>query len=685
MKSLSNSVIFMFPFNKKIDKYIIYYTYNYLFILQFCIHMEKLTNSSQILIFDHIQIYVKKLETLQYYQEIEIRNNGFNKFPNFKSKDFVSYNQDIVKQLIIGFGYRIIGSHNGISSNSFALSCTNNENTTSQFIVTAPKMKTKSDKIKEFYHFMGSHAIDFFKVHNDKQGFGVMTFRVKNEGGVKTILKKYKKKHPALIKTPKIQVYDNYKYIETYAFYKSDKSVDCGISFRFCERSNETKSEFSILPGMIKISAQFPSNAQELYFDHWVCNMSDIKNKKKCLDILSDILEFTPKVNFNAGVISAGEAVMESIIVGNESNLQNDADSLKDQSQIFLTINNSLSESGHVHDYVEELGQGIQHIALRVSDLISFVEKVNMMRDKTGQGFSFLVIPRSYYGRLYIKNFVDLNSGNDISFDLAKVLINQLVIESLVDTSGIVKIDIKDQDIDYILNKKMFTELSNNTKSQLKEIIKRSRYNHLYSLLKDLLSEETYIRIIKNHILVDIQGKDIIYQIFTSNVMQDNPLDEAPFFEIIQRICFKNDDDFSSFKNNVIKSGTGGFGFRNFFTLFLSIEIHKALSELEHADRMKDPFTAQLARDKITILTAQLEMSNPILTSISDALIAETNALEKLSQAGTPTEKDKWERKISYNQNLKSSSQKELMNISQTFSQQMKNIRLKQAMNKYNY
>jgi hypothetical protein len=81
-------------------------------------------------------------------------------------------------------------------------------------------------------------------------------------------------------------------------------------------------------------------------------------------------------------------------------------------------------------------------------------------------------------------------------------------------------------------------------------IISSSRYRNLYSLLGDTVSEEEYLGIVRNQILVDIQGEDLLYQIFTSNVLQRNAGEEAPFFEFIQRVCSKN----------VIKPGCGGFG-----------------------------------------------------------------------------------------------------------------------------
>ena len=76
------------------------------------------------------------------------------------------------------------------------------------------------------------------------------------------------------------------------------------------------------------------------------------------------------------------------------------AEALKDQGQVFLPINNALSPVGHVHWYLEQLGQGIQHVASRVQSLPDYVQRANDYRQITGEGLTFLNIPRTYYGLL---------------------------------------------------------------------------------------------------------------------------------------------------------------------------------------------------------------------------------------------------------------------------------------------
>ena len=97
---------------------------------------------------------------------------------------------------------------------------------------------------------------------------------------------------------------------------------------------------------------------------------------------MADTLDFSTKVNFNAGVVAVGEAQIESTITGNTLLLSSEItmrreEVLKDQRQVFLLINNALSDMGHVYGFLQELGQGVHHIASRVKDLIGFMQRGN--------------------------------------------------------------------------------------------------------------------------------------------------------------------------------------------------------------------------------------------------------------------------------------------------------------------
>merc|ERR1712185_869964 len=110
-------------------------------------------------------------------------------------------------------------------------------------------------------------------------------------------------------------------------------------------------------------------------------------------------------------------------------------------------------------------------------------------------------------------------------------------------------------------------------------------------------------------------------QIFTSVILQRAPGAEAPFLEFIQRVCAQSDD--GSGACAPIRPGCGGFGIRNFLTLFLSIEVSKAMVKQDEAEAKGDARGAELAEKQVLTFTEQLDLSNPILTVISDAMTAE--------------------------------------------------------------
>ena len=61
---------------------------------------------------------------------------------------------------------------------------------------------------------------------------------------------------------------------------------------------------------------------------------------------------------------------------------------------------------------------------------------------------------------------------------------------------------------------------------------------------------------------------------------------QAPFLEFIQRVCSEKKG--ADGKAAPIRPGCGGFGIRNFLTLFLSIEVSKAIDALEVAVAQRD-------------------------------------------------------------------------------------------------
>jgi len=413
------------------------------------------------------------------------------------------------------------------------------------------------------------------------------------------------------------------------------------------------------MPGLIAIKSTFPKDLYPSYNDHWVSNIFD---RVKFIETLGSVLDFNPKVDFNAGVIAAGEAIIDSTVIGNTPQvvLETKQDALVDQSQIFLPLNHALSENGHVYLFLKEIGQGIQHIASRVDNLVGFVERANDYRNLTGEGFSFLRIPRSYYGRLSDKAL--LKCG--LTQEKAEQVLQKLAQAGLMDTKGIVKMDITDQELENL-------SLEFPNKNEVITTIKRSRYINMYTLLKEKLPESEYLKIAKNQVLVDIQGGDILYQIFTANILQDNPNDEAPFLEFIQRTCQSVD---VRGNKKTLQAGCGGFGIRNFLTLFLSIEVTRAMDLLEKATKEGNQKEIEFAKNKIDIFTHQLEVSNPILTQISDAMTEEGRAREELESC-SEAEKEKIQKRISDSKKQKENGQNELMKISDDHKAQMAKIR----------
>ena len=71
--------------------------------------------------------------------------------------------------------------------------------------------------------------------------------------------------------------------------------------------------------------------------------VSNVTDREGFLKTLEDTLGFAPKVDFNAGVISAGDAVIESTVVGNQSKsiIKSGEEALKNQTQVLCMLSYS--------------------------------------------------------------------------------------------------------------------------------------------------------------------------------------------------------------------------------------------------------------------------------------------------------------------------------------------------------
>lgn len=279
-------------------------------------------------------------------------------------------------------------------------------------------------------------------------------------------------------------------------------------------------------------------------------------------------------------------------------------------------------------------------------------------------------IPRSYYGILSSRQLVDDMEGA-LSAPCAEAVVDCLEHSILMSKDGAVDLDLDRDKLVLALDSNgglsTWDEYLRNRDGIATAILK-SRYRNLYKLLGEQVSEENYLAIAKNQILVDIQGGDLLYQIFTSNILQRNAGEEAPFFEYIQRVCSKD----------IVKPGCGGFGIRNFLTLFLSIEVSKAMQEAIDARASGDSERQQYAQKMVEYFTEQMNESNPILTDISEAMTEEGVCRDKIAELSSNHLYDDlhiWEGRLQAATEKKIKGNTRLMECSSHYNEQMKQLR----------
>jgi hypothetical protein len=313
-------------------------------------------------------------------------------------------------------------------------------------------------------------------------------------------------------------------------------------------------------------------------------------------------------------------------------------------------------------------------VASRVEDLVAFVQRANEYRQITGEGFTFLRIPRSYYGVLtanQLREGIVGDRSDAVSEDTAEGILNVLRRRNVLSLDSAVDLSLTKDDIGSCLEKGLSGAAKaeyDSKKEGVLAVILRSRYRNLHSLLGQQLPEESYLGIVRNQILVDIQGNDLLYQIFTANILQRKAGEEAPFFEFIQRVCAEC----------VVKPGCGGFGIRNFLTLFLSIEVSKAMQEVMDAKEAGDDERERYAQKQVDYFTEQLNESNPILTEIADAMTEEGHCkerMEALVNEKRVEEAESWRMKMEKAAAKKQRGNAKLMECSARYNDLMKSIR----------
>ncbi len=681
--------------------------------------------------FSHIHLYVDHIEDLDVYKKIEEdlnafasdlsenENGDYNGSPldtdlyektwkdrcgeSETKEDFIPQRRDIVKQLIAGLGLRVTGECN-VNNHTKNLLVTTKDPDGVQFVVSA--LDNGGDDEDEnsvpcaYSHFNAKNIRQFYDNNADRQGIAVLAFEV-TSGDIQSLYESYQKLHPHLITeechsgpltySGSVDSAADIKVLEVYSYYKNDKNgeVDRGTKLRFVQNKHAASSPHQYtylpLPGFQPLSATYDHTCMAAYCDHWVSN---VVSRTGFIETLEETLGFTPKVDFNAGVVAAGEAQIESTVTGNDSTFvtQNRDEALKDQSQVYLPINNALSEVGHVHGFLEELGQGIQHVASRVDDLPKFVQRGNDFRRITGEGFTFLNIPRSYYG-VCSTQFLEAQVKGGLSEECSRAVMGCCEKSNFMSLDGAIDLTITTDEVSQYLDETIEDDMNEdsddarrefqNKKNLIVDAILRSRYINLVNLLGDALSEEKYLSIVRNKILVDVQGDDLLFQIFTSNILQRNAGDESPFLEFIQRVCSVCSSDDS--RPVIMKAGCGGFGIRNFLTLFLSIEVGKAMLEVSRAKAANDYNAMSYAQRKVDTFTDQLNEANPILTEISDAMTEEGLALDGMKDAldrGDEAAIEAFRERKERASIAKAASNEKLMACSSKYNELMKELRL---------
>jgi hypothetical protein len=272
------------------------------------------------------------------------------------------------------------------------------------------------------------------------------------------------------------------------------------------------------------------------------------------------------------------------------------------------------------------------------------------------------------------------SSGKDlVSSECASAIFDVLASEGVLQDDYSLDLNVPKDHIKSMLDSKLPSscreEYDENQGSILNAIM-RSRYVNLYSLLRDHLSEKTYVAIVSNQILVDVQGEDLLFQIFTSGIVKRKSSDESPFLEFIQRVCSECIGADGCPKG--IKSGCGGFGVRNFLTLFLSIEVTKAMIEVSSAKERGDKVRYDFSQRRVELFTDQLNESNPILTEISDAMTREGIAKENivaLQLEGKEEEAESWKLVMDKEGQAKAVANEKLMKCNMKYQRLMKGIR----------
>lgn len=113
-------------------------------------------------------------------------------------------------------------------------------------------------------------------------------------------------------------------------------------------------------------------------------------------------------------------------------------------------------------------------------------------------------------------------------------------------------------------------------------------------------------------------------------------------------------------------------------TLFLSIEVSKAMLEVSEAKARGDQQALYHAQRKVDCFTNQLNDSNPILTQISDAMTMEGYCKEQMALGlakGDAEASNSWQLKMEEAASQKAEGNRQLMACSARYQDMMRKLR----------
>ena len=113
-------------------------------------------------------------------------------------------------------------------------------------------------------------------------------------------------------------------------------------------------------------------------------------------------------------------------------------------------------------------------------------------------------------------------------------------------------------------------------------------------------------------------------------------------------------------------------------TLFLSIEVSKAMQEVAEARDVGDLQRQKYAQTMVDYFTDQMNEANPILTQISEAMTEEGICVDKLAELVASKDSEEvavWECRLSAATESKNVGNMRLMECSSRYNEMMKNLR----------